>query len=133
MVRLCYLALNRRELQFPSKEMARWMQAPTDGNFGALIRVARYLTGHGRLVQEFVRHVEEPSHVVVFADSDHAGCLKTRRNTSSSKLFHGSHMKNSTNTTQRVIALSLGVRVLHSDEGDVSKTWSSLNPQRFGS
>ena len=32
--------------------------------------------GHGRLVHEFVRQVEEPSHVVVFADSDHAGSVK---------------------------------------------------------
>ena len=40
-------------------------------------RVARYLIGHGRLLQEFVRQIEESSHVVVFTDSDHAGCLKT--------------------------------------------------------
>ena len=69
------------------------------------------MIGHGRLVQEFVRQVEEPSHVVVFTDSDHAGCLKTRKSTSSSKLFYGSHMLRSTNTTQRVVALSTGVRV----------------------
>ena len=76
-MRLCFLALDRLDLQFPSKELARWMQAqaPTVGKLEALRRVARYLIGHGRLVQEFVRQVEEPSHVVVFTDSDHAGCL----------------------------------------------------------
>ena len=78
-MRLCYLALDRPDLQIPSKELARWMQARGVGHLEALKRVARYLIGHGRLVQEFVRHVEEPSHVVVFADSDHAGCLKTRK------------------------------------------------------
>ena len=82
-MRLCYLALDRADLQFPSKELAHWMQAPTVGNLEALKRVARYLIGHGRLIQEFVRQVAEPSHVVVFTDSDHAGCLKTRKSTSS--------------------------------------------------
>ena len=51
------------------------MQAPTVENLEALKRVARYLIGHGRLVQEFVRQIEEPSHVVVFTDSDHVRCV----------------------------------------------------------
>ena len=46
-MRLCYLALDRLDLQFPSKELARWMQAPTVGNLEALKRVARYLIIHG--------------------------------------------------------------------------------------
>ena len=75
-MRLCYFALDRLDLQFPSKELARWMPALAVGNLQALKRVARYLIGHGRLVQEFVRQVEEPSHVVVFADSDLAGSVK---------------------------------------------------------
>ena len=58
--------------------------------------------GGSMLVQEFVRQIEEPSHVVVFSDSDHAGCLTTRKSTSSSKLFCGSHMLRSTSTTQGV-------------------------------
>ena len=55
-----------------------------------------------------IRGVEEPSHVVVFTDSDHAGCLKTRESTPSSKLFYNSHMLRSTSTTQGVIALRSG-------------------------
>ena len=89
-MRLCYIALDRPDLHFPSKELARWMQEPTVGNLEALKRVAMYFTGHGRSVQNFVRQVKEPSHVVVFTDSDHAGCLKTRINASSSKWFCGS-------------------------------------------
>ena len=53
-MRLCYLALDRPDLQFTSKELARWMQAPTVGHLEALTRVARYLIGR-RLIQEFVR------------------------------------------------------------------------------
>ena len=54
------------------------------------------LIGHGRLIQEFVRQIEEPTHVLVFTDSDPAGCLKTHRSTPSSKPFHGSQMLRST-------------------------------------
>ena len=61
------------------------MQAPTVGHLEMLKRVARHLIGHGRLVPEFVRQIEEPSHVVVFTDSDHAGGLTTRKSTSSFK------------------------------------------------
>ena len=63
-MRLCYLALDRLDLQFPSEDLAYWMQAPTVGHLEALTNVTRYLVGHGRSVQEFVRQVEEPSHVV---------------------------------------------------------------------
>ena len=112
-MRLSDLALDRPDLQFPSKELARWMQAPTVGNLEARKRVARDLIGHGRLSQEFVLQIEGPSHVVVFTVSDHAGCLRTRKGTSSLKLFHGSHMLRSTSTTQGVIALSSGESELY--------------------
>ena len=109
-IRLCHFALDRLDLRFFIKR-AGTLNASTDSRTpGGAQRVARYLIGHGRLVQEFLRQVEEPSHVVVFTDSDHASCLKTRKNTSSSssKLFYGSHMLCSTSTTQRLIALSSG-------------------------
>ena len=107
-MRLCYLALDRPDLQFLSEELARWMQTPTVENLEALKRVARHLIEHERLVQESVRQVVEPSHVVVFTDSEHEGCLKTLKSTSSSKLFCGSHMLRSTSTTDGSIALSSG-------------------------
>ena len=59
-MRLCHPALERPDLQFPSKELARWMQAPTVRNLEAFKQVARYLIERGLLIQEFVRQVEEP-------------------------------------------------------------------------
>ena len=103
---ICYFALDRLNLQVPMKGLARWMQAPTVGNLEALKRVARYLIGHGLFLQEFVRQIEEPSRVVEFTDSDHAGCLRTRKSASSTKLFYVSHMLHSTSTKEGVIALS---------------------------
>ena len=78
-MRLRYLALDRLDLEFPSKELARWMQTPTVGDMEALKRAAKYVIRHGRLIQEFVREMEEPYHVGVYTGSDHAGCLKTRK------------------------------------------------------
>lgn len=45
---------------------------------------------------------------MVCTDSDHAGCLKTRKSTSCAMTFHGKHLIRSTATTQGVIALSSG-------------------------
>ena len=107
-MRLCYLALDRPDLQFSSKELARWMQRPTVGDFEGLKRAARYLVRHRRLVQEFVRQFEEPQHLVVFTDSNHAGCLRTRKSTSSFKIMYGQHLLRSASSTQAVISLSSG-------------------------
>eukprot|EP00971_Amphidinium_carterae_P026699 526719-Amphidinium_carterae.1 len=49
-----------------------------------------------------------PQHVTVFSDSDHAGCLKTRKSTSGSMCFFGSHLIRSGSTTQGVVSLSTG-------------------------
>ena len=51
-MRLCYPELGRPDLQFPSKELARWVQAPTVGDVEALSMATRYVIGHERLVQE---------------------------------------------------------------------------------
>ena len=58
------------------------MQTPTVGDTEALKRVARCLIGHGRLIQELARRVEEPCHIVVFTDSDKGSSLRTRTSTS---------------------------------------------------
>ena len=49
-----------------------------------------------------------PKHVVVYSDSDHAGCIKTRKSTSGVCIFYGKHLIRSGSTTQGVIALSSG-------------------------
>ena len=106
-MRLAYLALDRPELQYPSKELARSMQQPTKWDMEQLKRAARFLIGAGRLVQRF--HTQEmPERLHVFVDSDHAGCLKTRKSTSCTMVFFGKHLLRSSSTTQGVIALSSG-------------------------
>ena len=103
---ICYLALDRLNLQVPMKGTGTLDASTNSWKLGGTQRVARYLIGHGLFLQEFVRQIEEPSRVVEFTDSDHAGCLRTRKSASSTKLFYVSHMLHSTSTKEGVIALS---------------------------
>jgi hypothetical protein len=49
-----------------------------------------------------------PTKLTCCSDTDHAGCLKTRKSTSCSMMFLGKHMVKSSASTQAVIALSSG-------------------------
>ena len=46
--------------------------------------------------------------VVIWTDSDHAGCTKTRNNTSGGLAMLGSHLAKSWSSTQDIVALSSG-------------------------
>ena len=106
-MRLAYLAQDRPDLQYPAKELARSMQEPTAWDKEQLKRACRYLLNSGRIVQRFVWQ-ELPSEVLIYSDSDHAGCLRTRKSTSCTMAFFGKHLIRSTSTTQAVISLSTG-------------------------
>eukprot|EP00959_Pyramimonas_sp_CCMP1952_P445729 9332169-Pyramimonas_sp.AAC.1 len=49
-----------------------------------------------------------PSFCDVYVDSDHAGCLGTRKSTNGGVQFHGRHCIRSYSSTQTVLALSSG-------------------------
>ena len=51
---------------------------------------------------------EDPRKIVVWTDSDLAGCARTRKTTSGGVIMHGSHLVKSWSITQAVIALSSG-------------------------
>ena len=106
-MRYAYLALDRPDLQFSAKELARAMQQPGHWDYEQLKRAGRYLLGARRLVQRFYAQ-GMPEHIVVNSDSDHAGCLKTRKSTSCTMVFFGKHLLRSSATTQGVISLSTG-------------------------
>ena len=106
-MRLAYLAQDRPEICFASKEIARCMQAPDEAAWTALKRAVRFCLGAPRIVWKFARQ-PPVSYVDVWSDSDHAGCRRTRRSTSCSVLMHGKHLLRVSSTTQTVIALSSG-------------------------
>ena len=107
-----FLAADRPDLQYASKESSRRMANPVNGDWSILTRVARCLVTHKRLVHTYVWQDEEPT-VSVYTDSNWAGCLKTKKSTSGACLFHGVHLIRSYAKTQATIALSSGEAQLY--------------------
>ena len=101
------MAQDRTDIQYAVKELSRSMSKPTEGDWGALKRLGRYLVGKTRMIVLF-KYQEEVKKIYVWADTDYAGCRKTRKSTSGGLLMIGEHMVKSWSTTQAVIALSSG-------------------------
>ena len=106
-MRLSYLAQDRPDVCFATKEIARDMAAPDEAAWTALKRIVRFLLGHRRLVWTFARQ-GPVSFLDLWSDADHAGCVRTRRSTSCSGLMMGGHLLRFSATTQTVLALSTG-------------------------
>ena len=106
-MRMAYLAQDRPDLQYTCKELARKMQSPNEDDMTALKRAVRYVIGVPRVVVRFVRQ-RRRAHLDVYSDSDAAGCIRTRKSTSSTIVMHGDHCIRTSSTTQGVIALSSG-------------------------
>ena len=75
-----------------------------------LKRLGRYLKKRPRLVQLFVEQASTTNVVRldVYGDSDHAGCLKTRKSTTGVVLMRGAHCLKVSSHTQSSISLSSG-------------------------
>ena len=106
-MRASFLAADRPDITFCSKECARAMSAPTEGAMRALKRLVRYLIGVPRLVWVW-RQQGPQSYLTAITDSDHAGCKKTRKSTSCSAYMLGNHLLRLSSTTQATLALSSG-------------------------
>ena len=100
-----YLAFDRSDIQFPTKEICREMSRPTTGSLRRLRRLGQYLKGRPRLVWNF----QMQSHCTsldVYTDSDWAGCRKTRKSTSGGAIMLGGHCLKTWPKTQAIIAKS---------------------------
>jgi hypothetical protein len=106
-MRLSYLAQDRPDIGFAAKELARHVSLPTADALIALKRCIRYLIGRPRLVWRFTLQ-SGVTQMKVFSDSDHAGCPRTRKSTSCSVVFFGSHCVKFQSTTQTLVSLSSG-------------------------
>ena len=104
-MRAAYLSQDRSDIQFSVKAAAREMHAPTARSWNTLKRIARYLLKYPRLVIHFTKQ-QMPSHIDVFTDSDHAGCLRTRKSTTGLTVMIGGHCGKTSATTRSTIALS---------------------------
>eukprot|EP00969_Alexandrium_andersonii_P304245 13448726-Alexandrium_andersonii.AAC.1 len=66
------------------------MSAPRRCDLKALRHLARYLLGVPRLVYRFARQDAQP--LLVYADTDWAGCPAIRRSTSGGCALRGTHL-----------------------------------------
>ena len=108
-----YLALDRPDIQFAVKEIARRMSRPTEADWSLLKRLARYLIKAPRGVTHYCWQAM-PRRIDTYVDSDWAGCTRTRRSTSGGAAKFGWHTVKTWSTTQATVALSSGEAELYS-------------------
>ena len=103
-----YLAADRFEIAFTTKELCRAMANPTEMDVKAMSRLIRFLKGLPRMVQRIPFEDRPPTVVEAFVDSDWAGCRKSRKSTSGGILYLGGVAVRAWSSNQNVIALSSG-------------------------
>ena len=106
-MRIGYLALDRPDLQYAAKEIARGMSAPTMRHLHMMKRIARYLVHSPGLVWVW-RKQRWPGHVLARSDTDWAGCPVTRKSTNGTAVLFGGHCWMTQSSTQVPISLSSG-------------------------
>ena len=105
--RVVYMAQDRLDLGFASKELAKCMAKPFEGDEVALKRVVRYLRARPRGI--YVYPWQEPQlELRIFTDSDWAGDVQSRKSTSGGVVMIGKHLITHWSRTQATIALSSG-------------------------
>ena len=103
-----YLAQDRADTSFASKELCRDFGVPNHNSLLKLKRYGRYLLGRPRLVYRY-DFAESPATTIdCFVDTDFAGCSVTRRSTSGGCMMVGGAMVKHWSKTQPTIALSSG-------------------------
>lgn len=107
-MRAAYLSLDRADIIAESvKTLARKMSTPDELAWTRLKRLGRYLLGKPRVVQWF-RPQQMYDRIRVFCDSDHAGCVVTRKSTTGMVTMVGSHTLKHSSTLQSTVSLSSG-------------------------
>ena len=101
-----YLASDRPDLQYAAKEACRWMQEPKESSVTALKRLARYLIGKPRMLYRYPW--QEAFGGDVYADTDWAGCIRTRKSTTGGLIMIGKHLIKSWSSTQPSVTMSSG-------------------------
>jgi hypothetical protein len=104
-----YLALDRADIQYATKEVCRGMAAPTEMDKCKLKRLARYLVEYPKLVWTCGKASDEELETLhVYSDSDWAGCVRSRKSTSGGAAVLGGMALKSWSSTQPTTALSVG-------------------------
>ena len=78
--RMNYLAAERPDLQYDTKEACCEMSTPTSGSWSRLVRIGRYLPGRPRMIWKFDLQ-EATNQFDTYADANWSGCLRTQNKT----------------------------------------------------
>ena len=106
-MRAQFLAQDRADIAETVKSLTRKMKAPNDADVKDLKRLGRYLVGKPRVVCTYEPQ-RTPKVIKVYTDSDHAGCLLTRKSTTGFVVMMGQHCIKHGSNLQSTIALSSG-------------------------
>ena len=106
-MRAAYLAQDRPDLQVATRSLAQGLQQPTVRHQLMLKRLARYLRYRPRMAQ-FFPHQTYINPFAMWTDSDHAGCIKTRKSVSGGVLMAGGCCIKTYSKGQGVVSLSTG-------------------------
>ena len=106
-MRAAYLSLDRCDICEAVKTLARYMSSPTELAWTKLKRLARYILSVPRVIQEF-RPQKMYNKIRAYGDSDHAGCVRTRKSTTGMVLMAGQHLLKASSTLQTTVSLSSG-------------------------
>ena len=107
--RLNYMAQDNPMVQYSAKEVCRSMANPMVKDFAKIKRVVRFLKGIGAVRWRYKwQEEEEFGAIVVYVDSDWAGCRRTRRSTTGGVIKAGRHVLRTWSATQATIATSSG-------------------------
>ncbi|CAE6933232.1 RE2 [Symbiodinium sp. CCMP2592] len=124
-MRIGYLSSDRPDMLRTVRELAKGLKEPTQYHWNLLKRAGRYLRGAPRLVQ-LIPHQEGFSVIQGWSDTDHAGCVRTRKSTTGTVVQLGKSVIKATAKGQAVIALSSGEAEYY---GLISTTSACLGEQ----
>lgn len=106
-MRLGYIAQDRTDVQRTTRELAKGMAPPCARHEMMLKRAVRYLL-HAPRVRLRWKYQRRLTRIDIYSDTDHAGCIRTRKSTSGVVAMLGPNLMHSLCRGQAVIALSSG-------------------------
>ena len=107
-MRCSYLAVDRPDISEAVKCLSQANANPRQGHMTKLKHLARYLLGAPRMAISYSRQSPSDSDLKVYVDSDHAGCVLTRRSTTGMVVMRGNHVLRHQSTLQIPIGLNSG-------------------------
>ena len=105
-----YLASDRFEIAFATKELCRGISNPTEEDLQRMKRMIRFLKGLPRMVQRIAFSDHPPTVIRAYVDSDWTGCRRTGKSLGGGVSDSGDSVVRGWASMQAVHALSSGRR-----------------------